>query len=81
MYDNEPLMEVLNVGTWPTVAMVTGSAKAAIQVAIDERAGKVVAQCAIDNLGKGTAAAAMQGMNLALGFPELTAIPMVSTAP
>ena len=81
VYDAEPLMEVLPEGTWPTVAMVTGSAKAAIQVAIDERAGKVVAQCAIDNLGKGTAAAAIQGMNLALGFPELTAVPVVSTAP
>ena len=61
--------------------MVSGCAKAAIQVAVDKRAGKVVAQCAIDNLGKGTAAAAVQGMNLALGFPELTGVPTVSTAP
>ena len=79
--DNEPLLEILSEGVWPTVSMVSGCAKAAIQVAVDERAGKVVAQCAIDNLGKGTAAGAIQGMNLALGFPELTGVPVVSTAP
>lgn len=78
---SEPLLEFLSPGTWPTVAMVTGSAKAAIQVDVDERAGKVVAQCALDNLGKGTACGALQGMNLALGLPELTGIPVVSTAP
>ncbi|MST50102.1 N-acetyl-gamma-glutamyl-phosphate reductase [Mobiluncus porci] len=77
----EPLLEFLPEGIWPTLTMVTGSAKAAIQVAVDERAGKVVAQCAIDNLGKGTACAAIQGMNLALGLPELTGVPTVSTAP
>ena len=79
--DSEPLLEFLPEGIWPTVSMVSGCAKAAIQVAVDKRAGKVVAQCAIDNLGKGTAAAAVQGMNLALGFPELTGVPTVSTAP
>lgn len=78
---SEPLLELLPAGTWPTVGMVTGSAKAAIQVGVDERAGKLVAQCAIDNLGKGTAAGAVQGMNLAAGFPELTGVPNVSTAP
>ena len=61
--------------------MVTGSAKAAIGVGVDVRAGKLVAQCAIDNLGKGTAAAALQGMNLALGIEELCGLPLVSTAP
>lgn len=81
LYDGEALVEVLPEGMWPTVSMVSGSAKAAVQVAVDERAGKVVAQCALDNLGKGTAAGAIQGMNLALGFPELSAIPLVSTAP
>lgn len=77
----EPLLELLSAGTWPTVSMVTGSAKAAIGVGVDVRAGKLVAQCAIDNLGKGTAAAALQGMNLALGIEELCGLPLVSTAP
>lgn len=80
-YQNEKVVTLLPEGTWPTIAMVVGSGAAAVQVAIDERAGKVVAQCAIDNLGKGTASSAVQAMNLALGLPETTAISVIGVAP
>ncbi|MFC7405412.1 N-acetyl-gamma-glutamyl-phosphate reductase [Georgenia alba] len=77
----EPFVRLLPEGTWPTTAMVTGSNVAAVQVAVDERAGRVVALCALDNLGKGTAGAAVQSLNLALGLPETTGLPTVGVAP
>ena len=42
------------------------------QVTVDEAAGRLVAVAAVDNLTKGTAGAAVQCMNLALGLPETT---------
>ena len=51
---------------------VLGANTVLIQVAVDERAGRVVAVSAIDNLVKGTAGGAVQCMNIALGLPETT---------
>ena len=36
---------------------------------------------AIDNLTKGTAGAAVQCMNLAVGLPETTGLPLTGVAP
>ena len=52
-----------------------------VQVAFDERVGRVVAVAAVDNLTKGTAGAAVQCMNLALGLPETTGLPVAGVAP
>jgi N-acetyl-gamma-glutamyl-phosphate reductase len=48
---------------------------------VDERAGRVVAVAAIDNLAKGTAGAAVQCANIALGLPETTGLPIAGVAP
>ncbi|UNX56353.1 N-acetyl-gamma-glutamyl-phosphate reductase [Georgenia sp. TF02-10] len=80
-YADEPFVHLLPAGTWPTTAMVTGANTAAVQVTVDERAGRVVAVCALDNLGKGTAGAAVQAMNLALGLPETTGLTTAGVAP
>ena len=48
---------------------------------MDARAGKVVTICALDNLVKGTAGAAVQSMNLALGLPEGTGLTVTGVAP
>ena len=37
---------------------------------MDRRAGKVLLFAALDNLLKGASGAAVQNMNLALGYPE-----------
>ena len=58
-----------------------GSGTATVQVAIDRGADTVVAMCAVDNLGKGTAGAALQSLNLALGLEETTAITTQGVAP
>ena len=44
-------------------------------------AGRLVAVAAVDNLTKGTAAAAIKCANLALGLPETTGLPLVGVAP
>ncbi|MDO5673190.1 MAG: N-acetyl-gamma-glutamyl-phosphate reductase [Actinomycetaceae bacterium] len=80
-YGNEPLIRVLPEGVWPTTSPIIGTGCADVQVTVDERAGKVIAVCAIDNLGKGTAAAAVQSLNLALGIEETTGIPQIGVAP
>ena len=48
---------------------------------VDDSAGVLVALCAIDNLVKGTAGAAVQSMNLALGWPETQGLSTVGVAP
>ena len=52
-----------------------------LAVAVDEAAGVLVVVCAIDNLVKGTAGAAVQSMNLALGWPESQGLSTVGVAP
>ena len=81
IYQSEPLIDVLPPGVWPTTAPVTGTGRTLIQVVIDERAGTLVALAALDNLGKGTAAAAIQSANIALGLPELSGVPSIGVAP
>ena len=41
----------------------------------------MVVVAALDNLTKGTAGAAVQCLNLALGLPETTGLPTVGVAP
>lgn len=80
-YHGEPFVRVLPEGQWPHTGAVLGSNRVDLQVTLDERVGRVIAVAAIDNLTKGTAGAAVQAMNLALGFPETTALPLTGVAP
>lgn len=80
-YSEEPFVHVLPEGQWPTTAAVLGANAAHIQVAVDERAGRVVAVAAIDNLVKGTAGAAVQCANIALGLPEMLGLGVDGVAP
>lgn len=77
----ESLIHLLPEGSWPATGTVVGSGTATVQVAIDRGADTVVAMCAVDNLGKGTAGAALQSLNLALGLEETTAITTQGVAP
>ena len=80
-YLDEPFVHLLPPGQWPRTADVLGSNNASLQVALDERTGRVIAVAAVDNLTKGTAGAAVQCANLALGLPETTALPTAGVAP
>ncbi len=80
-YADEPFVHVLPPGDWPHTADVQGSNSVHLQLAVDERAGRVVVAAAVDNLTKGTAGGAIQCANLALGLPETTGLPIVGVAP
>ncbi len=80
-YADEPFVHLLAEGQWPTTAATLGANTALLQLAVDEAAGRLVVVVALDNLTKGTAGAAVQCMNLALGLPETTGLPTVGVAP
>jgi N-acetyl-gamma-glutamyl-phosphate reductase len=80
-YAAEPFVHLLPEGTWPTTAATLGANTAHLQVAVDHDAQRLVAVAAIDNLTKGTAGGAVQCMNLAVGLPETTGLPLTGVAP
>ena len=80
-YADEPFVHVLPAGRFPRSGDTTGANTALIGLAVDERAGRVVVVSAIDNLVKGTAGAAIQSANIALGLPEATGLPVNGVAP
>ncbi|MEU7145696.1 N-acetyl-gamma-glutamyl-phosphate reductase [Nocardia sp. NPDC046473] len=80
-YANEPFVHLLPEGVLPQTGAVLGSNAVTLQVAVDADAGLLVVIGAIDNLTKGTAGAAVQSMNLAVGFDETAGLSTVGVAP
>ncbi|MBK8469739.1 MAG: N-acetyl-gamma-glutamyl-phosphate reductase [Candidatus Phosphoribacter sp.] len=80
-YVDEPFVHLLPEGSWPRTADVLGSNTVHLQVALDPRTGRVIVAAAVDNLTKGTAGAAIQCANIALGLPETTGLPLTGVAP
>jgi len=80
-YAEEPFVHLLPEGTWPQTKAVTGANVVHLQVTVDAAAGRLVAVGAVDNLTKGTAGAAVQCMNLALGLEETTGLSTIGLAP
>ena len=80
-YEGEKYINVLPLGQWPQTANVLGSNVCEIGVALDEHAGRVTVVSAIDNLVKGTAGAAIQSLNLALGIAEDTGLSVNGVSP
>ncbi len=71
-YRDEPFVKVqpLDKGRSAHTGWTTGSNLAFLSYAVNSRTGLVVALGAIDNLGKGAAAQALQNANLMTGQPE-----------
>jgi N-acetyl-gamma-glutamyl-phosphate reductase len=80
-YDAEPFVHLLPEGSWPSTAMTLGANTVVVALTVDPDAGRLVVVAAIDNLTKGTAGGAVQCMNLALGLPETTGLPLTGVAP
>ncbi len=80
-YDAERFVHLLPDGQLPRTGAVIGSNAAHVAVAVDEDAEMFIAVAAIDNLVKGTGGAAVQSMNLALGWPEAEGLSVVGVAP
>ena len=80
-YGDETFVQLLPEGHFPRTADVLGANTALIGLAIDRQANRVVVVTAVDNLVKGTAGAAIQSMNIALGLPEDRALSVNGVAP
>lgn len=80
-YAAEPFVELLPEGQFPRTADVLGANTALLGLAVDEQAGRVVVVTAVDNLVKGTAGAAIQSANIALGLAETAGLTTNGVAP
>jgi N-acetyl-gamma-glutamyl-phosphate reductase len=80
-YGDEAFVQLLPEGRFPRTADVLGANTALIGLAIDRAANRVTVVTAVDNLVKGTAGAAIQSMNIALGLPETRALSVNGVAP
>lgn len=75
-YDGEPFVRVLPADR-VTVKDVVHTNRCHVGLAVDARAGVVVAVSAIDNLVKGAAGQAVQAMNASLGWPETAGLDLL----
>lgn len=73
-YKSEPFVTVLPWGKQPATKQVSGSNRCHIGLAMDEPAGLLIVTSVIDNLIKGLSGAAVQCLNLMMGWPETTAL-------
>ena len=80
-YADEPLVHVLREGQWPHTAATLGSGSCHLQATVDQDSGRLIVVSALDNLGKGAAAQALQNANLMLGLPETAGISVSGVAP
>lgn len=71
-YRDEPFVKIVEPGGGRSAhtGWATGSNLAFLSYAVNARTGLVVAMAAIDNLGKGASAQALQNANLMTGQPE-----------
>jgi N-acetyl-gamma-glutamyl-phosphate reductase len=75
-YENEPFVRVLPPGEWPETRSVSGSNRCDVAVTTVHDGTHLLAAAAIDNLVTGAAGQAMQNLNLMLGWPETTGLPV-----
>ncbi len=80
-YADEPFVTLLPEGRWPQTGAVLGSNAVHLQLALDETSGRLIVVGAVDNLAKGTGGAAVQCLNLALGWPEDAGLTTIGVAP
>lgn len=80
-YADEPFCLVLPEGQQPETQNVVGSNMVHIQAHVDEKSHRLIITAALDNLCKGTAGAAVQCMNLSVGWTETLGLPLAAVAP
>jgi len=80
-YRDEPFVQLMASGAWPSTKATAGSNVAVLAAAADTHAGRAVVTVAIDNLGKGAAGQALQNANLMLGLPETAGLTTTGLVP
>jgi N-acetyl-gamma-glutamyl-phosphate reductase len=80
-YRDEPFVHVLAAGQQPHTGATAGSNAAHLQVEVDTSSGRIIVTTALDNLGKGASAQAVQNANLMLGLAETAGLTADGVAP
>lgn len=80
-YAGERFVQLLPAGEYPSTVSTQGANTLLLSVDFDRDAGRVVVVAALDNLAKGTAGAAIQSVNIALGLDEGAGLPVDGVAP
>lgn len=80
-YENEPFIELLPMGSVPSLKDVRASNFCHIGVVADRRAGRVIVVAVLDNLTKGSSGQALQNANLMLGEAETAGLMMAPVYP
>jgi N-acetyl-gamma-glutamyl-phosphate reductase len=78
-YANEPFVHVTDQP--PATKWVSGSNGVQLTARYDRRTGRVLALCALDNLGKGAAGQMIQCANLMLGLDETAGLTTIGVYP
>jgi N-acetyl-gamma-glutamyl-phosphate reductase len=78
-YANEPFVHVTDQP--PATKWVSGSNGVQLTARYDRRTGRVLALCALDNLGKGAAGQMIQCANLMLGLDETAGLTSIGVYP
>ncbi len=78
-YADAPFIHISNNA--PSTKHVMGTNYCMIHPSVDLRTGSVVVASALDNLGKGAAGAAVQCMNVMLGYPETSGLQTLALFP
>lgn len=78
-YAGDPLVSVQD--ELPQTKAVAGSDRAILSAHFDQRSGQALVFSVIDNLGKGAAGQAVQGFNVAFGFPETAGLTLAGMWP
>jgi len=73
-YAFAPLVRVYGAGSLPEIQAVAQTPYADLGFGLDQTRRRLILVSALDNLGKGAAAQAVQNMNLMFGFPQETAL-------
>ena len=80
-YGQEHFVTLLEEGAFPATGQTAGANTIRIGAFVDERSGQATVISALDNLVKGTAGAAVQSLNLALGLDERMGLSRTALAP
>ncbi len=84
-YGDEPFVRTVKerqgVHRDPDPRLLAGTNVAEVGFALDPGAPRVVATAALDNLTKGAAGAAIQNLNVAMGWPETLGLPTIGLYP
>ncbi len=80
-YEDEPFLQVLPMGSAPSLKDVRGSNFCHLGVVGDRRPGRAVVIAVLDNLAKGSSGQAIQNANLMLGEEETAGLMMAPLFP